>query len=147
MRTFGSIAAVFLGSLASSISTLTVPKLGQFTAGVSIIGARKPLVFFVAALVIYGASTNRVGILGHIPQSPRVHYAYLAEAFLHGRLDLAVTEGEVRLIAAPRAAPMINGLPFPYASTSATSRKKTAVICARYQEEPLIECHRPDPLA
>jgi len=64
----------------------------EFRVRVSNVTLRKPHLFFVAALVIYAASTNRVGILGHISQSPRVHYLYLADSFLKGHLDLAVSE-------------------------------------------------------
>jgi hypothetical protein len=56
----------------------------------------RPLGFLLLTLAVYAASTRPIGILGHIRQSTAIDYAYLAEAFLHGRADLAVTPDEAR---------------------------------------------------
>src|SRR5262245_13941020 len=96
LRIFGIHRSWLFARPAASSSQFATPQAGKRMADILKLTWSRPLFFFVAALVIYAASTNRIGVLGHIPQSPRVHYLYLADSFLKGHLDLAVTEAEVR---------------------------------------------------
>ena len=59
---------------------------------------RRALLFLILSLILYGASTRPIGVLGHVPQSKATHYAYLAESFLKGRSDLDVSDDEARTL-------------------------------------------------
>ena len=58
----------------------------------------RPLLFLLLSLSLYTASVRPIGILGHVSQSKATHYAYLAESFLHGRVDLDLTPEESRTL-------------------------------------------------
>jgi hypothetical protein len=56
------------------------------------------LLFFFITLAVYGASTARIGLFGQAVQSDQLHYSYLAESFLNGRLNIVLTSDEANVM-------------------------------------------------
>jgi hypothetical protein len=67
------------------------PRMRAWLAAIVAPPWRGATAFAVLTLAVYGAVIVAGALIGRSVQSDQVHYAYLADAFLHGRLDVDPT--------------------------------------------------------